>query len=387
MSEPEQFEIAIPDAEVDDVTDRLRRTRWAADFANDGWAYGVPDGYLRELVEYWTDAYDWRRHEAAMNAFEHWRAELDGIPIHYLRARGRGPAPLPVILTHGWPWTFWDYAKVVAPLADPAAHGGDPADAFDVIVPSLPGYAFSTPMTTPGVGYVRTAQLWHRLMRDVLGFERYGVGGGDWGAFVSAQLAHEAPDGLVGCYLTFPALLGVDLLALRPDDYAPDEAGWLEQTTTALATSQSHMAVHIADPQTLAYAMTDSPVGQAAWMLERRRAWSDCAGDVETRFTKDDLITSFLLYWWTRSFPSAVRFYAESFRGPWTPAHDRTPTLQAPTGIAVYPKELLLVPRRVAEQHANLVHWTVMPSGGHFSPAEEPDRYVADIRAFFRPLR
>jgi pimeloyl-ACP methyl ester carboxylesterase len=384
---PERFKIDVPQVDVDDLDRRLRATRLADDFANDDWSYGVPARYLRELVDYWLDGFDWRAQEAAMNEVDHWRVEIDGILLHYVHVPGNGPDPLPLVLTHGWPWTFWDYRKVLAALADPGSHGGDPDDAFDVVVPSLPGYMFSTPMTTPGVGFVRTADLWRRLMVDVLGHQRYGAGGGDWGAFVTAQLAHEAPDGLVGAYLSFPALLGANLAGLGPNDYGPDEAGWFEQTMVGLLSSQSHMAVHIADPQTLAYAMTDSPVGQAAWMLERRRAWSDCAGDVERRFSKDELITSFALYWLTRSFPTAVRYYAESFRAPWTPVHDRQPTLQAPTGIAVFPKEIVLAPRSLAEQHANLVHWTVMPRGGHFAPAEEPELYVEDIRAFFRPLR
>jgi len=385
---PERFDVSIPQADLDDLARRLASTRWAPDYANDDWSFGVPAPYLRELVDHWLSGYDWRRHEAAMNTYDHWRVTLDGVPIHYVHIPGKGPDPLPLILTHGWPWTFWDYEKVMRPLADPAAFGGDPADAFDLVVPSLPGYVFSTPMTVRGVGFSRTGSLWHRLMREVLGYERYGAGGGDWGAFVTAQIAHENPAGFVGAYLSFPALLGSDLTAaLSADLYTEDEAGWLERSLGKLAASQSHMAVHVADPQSLAYGITDSPAGMAAWMLERRRAWADCDGDVERRFTKDELITSFALYWLTGSFASAIRYYAESFRTPWAPTHDRQPVLQAPTGIAVFPGEILLVPRAFAERYANLVHWSVMPAGGHFAPAEEPDLYVEDIRAFFRALR
>jgi pimeloyl-ACP methyl ester carboxylesterase len=384
---PERFEIAIPEAELDDLTDRLRRTRFAPDVANPDWSFGVPSNYLRTLVAHWVDAYDWRAQEAAMNTYAHWRVTIDGVPVHYVRVPGKGPDPLPVVLTHGWPWTFWDYRHVLGPLADPAAFGGDPADAFDVIVPSLPGYTFSTPLTTPGIGFVETAGLWHSLMSDVLGYDRYGAGGGDWGAYVTAHLAHTQPAGFVGAYLSFPALLSVDLSTIGPAAYAADEAGWYEQSMMGIASGGAHMAVHIADPQTLAHGLNDSPAGLAAWMVERRRAWSDCGGDVETRFSKDELITSFALYWLTGSFASAIRMYPSSFRSPWTPLHDRQPALQAPTGIAVFPKELVLVPRTVAEQHANLVHWTVMSRGGHFAPAEEPELYTDDIRAFFRSLR
>jgi pimeloyl-ACP methyl ester carboxylesterase len=388
-AEPRAFNVDIPQHDLDDLRDRLRRTRWPADFGNDDWRFGTPERYLRELVGHWADRFDWRAQEAAMNGFEHWRVAIDGVPIHYVLEQGQGPAPLPVILTHGWPWTFWDYRHVIRPLADPTSHGGDAADAFTVIVPSLPGYVFSTPFATPDVGFTQTADLWHRLMTEVLGFDAYGAGGGDWGAFVTAHLAHVAPPELVGAYLTFPALLDFDFTALTPDAYSDEEraAGWFEQSMVGSASGHAHMAVHIGDPQSLAYGLTDSPTGLAGWMVKRRRAWSDCGGDVESRFSKDDLLTSFSLYWLTNSFGSAIRMYSSSFRAPWTPVHDRTPALQAPVGIGVFPKELALLPRRAAEQHANLVHWTVMPRGGHFAAAEEPELFVEDLRAFFRPLR
>jgi pimeloyl-ACP methyl ester carboxylesterase len=383
----ERFRIHIDEQDLAAMRDRLRTTRWAPDFGNDTWDYGVPADYLHELVDHWLNHYDWRGVEAEMNAYDHWRVAIDGVPIHYLRTPGVGPRPFPLILTHGWPWTFWDYRDVIGPLTDPAAHGGDPADAFELIVPSLPGFVFSTPHTTTGVGYPRVAHLWDELMTEALGYQRYGAGGGDWGAFVSAHLAHVNPPGVAGVHLTFPALMGFDYASLTPQDYGPDEAGWHDQTLYGGASGYSHMAVHITDPQTLAYSMTDSPVGLAAWMLERRRAWSDCGGDVERRFSKDQLLTSFSLYWLTGSFASAIRLYAESFRLPWQPEHDRQPTMQAPTGIAQFPKELGMVPRHICERYANLTHYTVMPRGGHFAPAEEPGLVVEDLRTFFRALR
>jgi len=231
--EPSPFSVEVPEAELHELRRRLGSTRWADDFANDGWVFGVPTPYLQELVEYWIESYDWRSHEAAMNEQHHWRVTIDGIPVHYMHVPGHGPDPFPLVLTHGWPWTFWDYRKVLTLLTDPGASGGDPADAFELVVPSLPGYGFSTPLSRPGIGFTRTADLWHTLMHHVLGYERYGAGGGDWGAFVSAQLAHLDPDGFVGAYLTFPALLGADLAGLGPQDYGPAEAGWFEQTATA----------------------------------------------------------------------------------------------------------------------------------------------------------
>jgi pimeloyl-ACP methyl ester carboxylesterase len=382
------FEILIAQAALDDLSDRLRRTRFADDFGNDDWSFGVPRGYLRTLVEYWLSPFDWRAQEAAMNQFGHYRVDVDGVPIHFVRERGHGPSPMPLILTHGWPWTFWDYGQVIGPLSDPAAFGGDPRDSFDVIIPSLPGTAFSSPLRTKGVGVVATADLWLRLMRDVLGYDRFAAGGGDSGAFVSARLGHAHPAHLIGIHLNFPATVTMAALgSILPDDYTPEEQQWLTDTRLGSRGTTAHMAVHVEDPQTLAWAMNDSPAGLAAWMVERRRNWSDCHGDVDRRFSKDQLLTAVSLYWLTGTFHTSVRFYAESFRGPWPLVHDRQPPLEVPTAVAVFPAELLRVPRRFMERQANLARWTVMPRGGHFAPAEEPELMVEDIRAFFRDLR
>jgi pimeloyl-ACP methyl ester carboxylesterase len=384
----EPFEIAVPQSALEDLADRLARTRFADDFANDDWRFGVPGGYLRTLVEHWRDRFDWRAQEAAMNRFAHHRVELDGVPVHFIHERGRGPDPMPLILTHGWPWTFWDYERLIGPLSDPASHGGDPADAFDVVVPSLPGTAFSSPLRTPGIGVTATADLWVRLMRDALGYDRFAAGGGDSGAFVTVRLGHAHAGHLIGLHLNFPAAVSMAALTtIRPEDYSPEEMPWLEELGAQDRGTAAHMAVHIEDPQTLAWAMNDSPAGLAAWIVERRRNWSDCAGDVERRFTRDQLLTTVALYWLTQTFHTSVRFYAESFRAPWPLVHDREPPVEVPTAVAVFPRELLRVPRRFMQRQVNLARWTVMPRGGHFAPAEEPDLMIEDIRAFFRGLR
>jgi len=381
----EPFRIHISDERLARLDERLRTAEWPDEPPRgDAWQYGVSGPYLRELIAYWRDRYDWRAQERAMNRWPHVRGEIDGVTVHALHERGSGPAPLPLVLTHGWPWTFWDFAKVIEPLAHPERFGGDPSDAFDVVVPSLPGSVFSSPCPA-GVGFRRTAALWVKLMGK-LGYARFGAHGGDSGAYVGAQLAHEFPDRLIGTHLTFPALLGADLALVTRSDFAPDEVDFFD-LQRASAQNLTHFLTHTFEPQTLAFAMQDSPTGLAAWMLQRRRAWSDCDGDVERRFTKDELITSFALYWLTGSFAGSVRFYADSFRTPWTPCHDRRPTLQAPTGIAVFPYELVHVPRALAQREAKLVHWTRMDRGGHFAAAEEPQRVVDDLRAFFRPLR
>ncbi len=382
------FTIAIPEATLTDLRERLTRVRWPNDFANDNWAYGANAAYLKELVAYWRDGYDWRAQEKAMNAFTHYKTTIDDVPIHFIHEPGKGPNPMPLILTHGWPWTFWDFHKVIRPLTDPAAFGGDPADAFDVVVPSLPGFGFSTPLTKPGVNYWRTADLWVKLMQEVLGYKKFAAQGGDWGALVTSQLGHKYAQHLIGVHVNLAVPL--EFFAGRTiteSDYGPDEKQFYQRTQEARPTITSHLAVQTADPQTLAYGMHDSPVSLAAWIVERRRNWSDCGGNVERKFSKDDLLTTLMIYWVTESFVTSVRYYYEAAHNLWQPSHDRTPIVEAPTGIAIFPRELLIPPRRWAEQYYNLKRWTVMTAGGHFAPMEEPEQLVQDVRAFFRTLR
>jgi len=384
---PATFRIDIPEADLTDLRDRLERFRAAPDFGNDDWRYGMNGEYLRQLIDYWIDGFDWRREEAAMNAFEHFKVEIDGVPIHYLKKSGIGPNPTPLVLTHGWPWTFWDYRYVIEPLADPAAHGGDPADAFDVIVPSLPGFAFSSPLRKTGINWIRTADLWSKLMTEILGYERYAAAGGDWGAFVTGQLGHKYASQLYGIHEAFPAIPGLDYYGITERDYAPEEADLYARRAVSEPLTMSHMAVHSSDPQTLAFALEDSPAGLAAWIIERRRNWSDCGGDVESAFTRDHLLTTVSLFWLTRTIGTSMRFYWETARESWTPSHDRHPTIEAPTAFAVLPQDVFPLPRRIVEEHVNLQQWSRLARGGHFGAAEAPDLIVDDIRMFFRERR
>jgi len=390
---PERFTIAIPQPALDDLRVRLERFRAAPDFGNEDWRYGMEGCALRSLVDSWLDEYDWRAAEAEMNRYEHWRVSIDGVPIHYMIKRGvpSGAAavskPMPLIVTHGWPWTFWDHRYVVDALADPGGHGGDPADAFDVIVPSLPGYVFSSPLTTTGIGWARTADLWATLMKDVLGYPRFAAAGGDWGAFVTAQLGHKYASLVHGVYESFPAIPGLDYLSVKEGDYAAGERALFARRVEAEPTAASHMAVHSMDPQTLAIALNDSPAGLLAWIVERRRAWSDCGGDVERAFTREHLLTTVSLFWLTQTIGSSLRFYWETARQDWKPSHPRKPTIEAPTAMAVLPQDVFPLPRQIVEQHANLQHWRVYEKGGHFGPAESPGEYVEDVRGFFRRFR
>ncbi len=366
-------------------------------------------GYLKDLVDYWLTEYDWRVHEAAMNAFPNYRVSIDGFPIHFIHQPGVGPEPMPLIVSHGWPWSFWDLRHVIGPLSDPAAHGGDPADAFEVVVPSLPGHGFSVPLSKPGMNYWRTADLWQQLMHDVLGFGRYGAQGGDWGALATAQLGHKYPEFLYGAHITMALPLsvfegfagaggapddGAELEHVPLDFPGPDEyreadmhrLRWMQESNV-MATAASHVSVHSNDPETLAHALHDSPAGLAAWLVQRRRHWSDCDGDVERRFSKDELITLTMLYWVTEAAVTTFRYYWEGAHDRWRPERDSLPVVQAPTGLALFPKEPFQPPDSWIKSYYNLHRFTEMTAGGHFGPAEEPEQWVEDVRAFFRPLR
>jgi len=383
--EPVPFTIDIPQAELDDLRHRLSNIRWPHDVGNPDAAYGAPREFVEDLVTHWRDVYDWRAVESQMNAHEQLRVEIDGVPIHFMRIRGKGPDPIPIVLTHGWPWTFWDLRLVAERLADPAAHGLDPSVSFDVIVPSMPGYGFSVPLTATGVDVARIADLWVALMTDVLGYERFGAQGGDWGAFVTAQLGHAHADRLLGVYITFPMVPGrVGRDAPRPEDYADDERWMLDREKAMRSKVEAHVAVHRRDPQTFAYGMADSPVGLGAWLWWRRQMW--CDGDALNVFGRDDLCTLASLYWFNTSAASSFRLYYEQFGGPPKLAHDRVPVIEAPTGYGIFPKELLFIPRKLAESHTNLHRWSVFEHGGHFAPRERPDDVTAELRAFFADL-
>jgi pimeloyl-ACP methyl ester carboxylesterase len=383
--EPERFDVEVDEATLADLGERLRRARIAPDFANEDWRYGVEGGYLAELVAHWRDSYDWRATEREINSFANYRVELDGIPIHFIHERGKGPDPTPLLMTHGWPWTFWDYHKVIRPLTDPAAFGGDPADAFDVVIPSLPGYGFSTPLTVPGVQFTRTTDLWVELMREVLGYDRFAAYGGDWGSLVTADMGHRYAEHLIGLQLGLCFPLDFDLPG--EDAYPPEEHDRFEQTEAKMATCVSHMSVQSSDPQTLAYALQDSPVGLLAWILERRRNWSGCEGEVERCFSKDDLITTAMIYWVTESIGTSMRYYWETARNPWQPSHDRTPVVEAKTGILLWPQEVALMPTAHMRRYYNVERLTEMAAGGHFHPMEQPEALVDEVRAFHRQLR
>ncbi len=382
----EKFTVQVSDETLEDLQYRLRHTRWTDDLANEAWTYGANTAYIRSLVEYWHSDYDWRSREALINALPHFRTEIAGNPIHFLHLRGKGPQPMPLMLNHGWPWSFWDFHKVLGPLTDPGAHGGDPADAFDVVVPSLPGYTFSTPLRQTGVNFWNTADLWVELMAQ-LGYQRFASQGGDWGSFISAQLGHKYPDKLIGVHLHTPAPLHfMSGRGYPKEDFSEDESAQVAKMREFAMEETGYMMLQKTKPQTPAIGMNDSPAGLLAWIVEKRRRWSDCGGDVERRFSKDELIDTAMLYWITQSFGSAARYYYEGAHDLWRPEHEAMPCVAAPTAIAVLPGEITYPPRKFAERYYNLQRWTEFAEGGHFAAMEVPDLLVDDLRNFFRAL-
>lgn len=333
-------------------------------------------------MAYWQTQFDWRAQEAKLHQFAQFRADIDGFSIHFIHERGRGPNPLPIVLTHGWPGSFFELFKIIPLLTDPASHGGAPSDSFDVIVPSLPGFGFSDRPKVRGVTTAKTAELWARLMTDALGHYRFAAAGGDIGAGVTQRLALAHPDLLVGIHLTY---LGTAAAPPAPSDLSEAEQRYLQSLEQWSRQEGAYSSLHSTKPQTLAYGLNDSPVGLAAWITEKFRAWSDCDGEVERRFSKDELLTNIMLYWVTEMIPSSVRIYYEN-------AHALSKLqpgqhIEVPAGIALFPKEISLPPREWAERTLRVQRWTQMPRGGHFAALEEPALLVEDLRAFFRPLR
>ena len=379
---PRPFTVRVPDEVLADLRTRLERVRWPDEIAGEGWRYGTSLAYMKELVAYWRDGYDWRAQEARLNELPQFTVPMGDLDLHFIRATGVGPNPLPLLVSHGWPGSVWEFHTLIPLLTDPGRHGGDPADAFTVVAPSLPGYGYSFRPTQPRFGVPEIAELLARLMTDVLGYRRFAAHGGDWGAFVTARLGLASPDHLAGIHVT---LLGLRRDLPPPAHPTEEERAYLEELRHWEREETGYGWIQGTRPQTLAYGLTDSPVGLAAWIVEKFRAWSDCGGDVERRFTKDVLLTNVMLYWVTGAINSSFwPYYARRHAGWPIPDGAR---IEVPTAYASFPREILHPPRAWAERVFNIRRWTVMPAGGHFAALEEPEALAADLRAFFRDLR
>ncbi|MEV6719800.1 epoxide hydrolase family protein [Streptomyces xanthochromogenes] len=379
---PEPFIPQTAPAALDDLRTRLRATRWPDAPQDAGWALGTDLDYLRELVAYWADGFDWSAQEAALARLPRFRVPLGGLGIHFVHARAVAPAGpvLPLVLSHGWPDSFWRYSKVVPLLTDPAAHGGDPADAFDVVVPDMPGYGYSDAPVGAPLDSIAVAGLWAELM-GVLGYERFGASGGDVGSHVSRYLALDHPDRVVAVHRTDA---GVPVFLGDRADLAPPERDWLDSVAAWGASEGAYAAMHRTKPQTAAFGLTDSPAGLAAWIVEKLRSWSGCGGDIERTFTKDEILTNITLYWLTGTIGSSMRMY--NANAAIEPAQ-LTRRVEVPSGFSIFQGDVVRPPRAWLERTANVTYATEPERGGHFAPFEEPELYAEELRAFFRPYR
>jgi pimeloyl-ACP methyl ester carboxylesterase len=373
------FQVNVPQSTLDDLRDRLSRTRWPDEVGGAGWDYGANVGYLRELTDYWREGFDWRAQEEALNRFAGYRAQIDGFGIHYLYERGRGDHPLTLVLLHGWPSSFVQMLKIIPLLTDPGAHGGDPADAFDVIVPDLPGYGFSDRPTEKGMNAVRTAELFVGLLAE-LGVERYGVRASDLGAAVAPQMAMQQPDAVVGLHMS-GSNPSADY-SNPPDDLSDAERQMVTDARAFIDNEFAYAKLHMTKPQTPAFGLNDSPAGLAAWLVEKFRAWSDNDGNVEQSFSKDELLTHLTVYWATETIGSSMRMYYENLHAPMAWGQ-----VKAPTAMAMLPADMFRTPREWVERYGAVDRWTELPRGGHFGEQEVPELMAADLREFFRPLR
>jgi pimeloyl-ACP methyl ester carboxylesterase len=371
------FRLAVPEAELVDLRDRLQRTRWPDAETVEDWSQGIPLAYVQELCQYWADGYDWRATEDRLNSFPQFRTEIDGLGIHFLHVRSPHEGALPLVLTHGWPGSIIEFLDAIGPLVDPVAHGGNAADAFHVVCPSLPGYGFSEKPTTTGWGADRIASAWAELMRR-LGYDRYVAQGGDWGAMVTSSLGLLDADHVIGIHLNMP-------VAGPPADGPPPT----DDELTALAGYEDHRKwgtgyskQQSTRPQTLGYGLADSPAGQCAWIVEKFWAWTDCDGHPENALTRDQLLDNVMLYWLPGASASSARLYWESFRNP------RLDAVHVPTGCSIFPKEILRLPRTWAEtRYMDLRYWHELDKGGHFAAFEQPSTFVDELRSFFSLLR
>jgi microsomal epoxide hydrolase len=375
------FHVSIPQETLQDLQRRLDATRWPDEPPGAGWQYGTSLDFIRELVAYWRESFDWRAQEAALNQYPHFVIEQADSRLHFIRQEGLGPKPMPLLLLHGWPGSVWEFHKLIPLLTDPARFGGDERDAFTVIAPSLPGYGFSFVPGQPRMGRVQMAERLVSLMVEDLGFARFAVQGGDIGSQVGSRIAAVHPDKVIGLHLNILSLRDMPLPA-QPSDA---ERAWADELHQWITEESGYQWIQGTKPQTLSVSLTDSPAGLAAWIVEKFRSWSDCDGDVLSVITRDELLTDVMLYWATGAINSSFWPYYMARHGDWTPAQG--PRIAVPTAYLAFPKEIYRPPRSMAERAFEIRRWTTADKGGHFAALEQPEVLAEDMRAFFRELR
>jgi epoxide hydrolase len=376
------FRIDVPDDVISDLRSRISQTRWPDRECVDDWSQGLPLAYAKDLAAYWAEGYDWRTREAALNRFDQFTTEIDGLAIHFIHQRSPHPDAFPLVITHGWPGSIVEFHKVIGPLTDPTAHGGRAEDAFHVVCPSLPGYGFSGKPSTTGWGVGKVAEAWDELMTR-LGYQRYGAQGGDWGAVITTQIGRNSGPGNGHC-----AAIHLNMPQGRPPKEGVENPTAEEKAALAAGAhyrqwESGYSKQQSTRPQTLGYGLVDSPVGQMAWIVEKFWAWTDSDGNPENVLSRDEMLDNVMMYWVTGSAASSARMYWESFRRFTTPPH----RVELPTGVASFPDPIGKPPRHWCEQNYNITRWTNMPRGGHFAAFEQPELFVDDVRAFFAAVR
>jgi pimeloyl-ACP methyl ester carboxylesterase len=382
QSGPKPYSLHVADRTLVDLHERLDRVRWPETPPAEPWSTGTSVAYMQELAEYWRNRFDWRAQEARLNRFQQFTVPLAGIDLHFIHEPGKGPNPLPLLLSHGWPGSVIEFMDILPMLTDPARFGGDPADAFTVVAPSLPGYTLSFTPGQPRFGIVEIAETFATLMSDVLGYRRFGAQGGDWGAFVTSRMGFQFADRLIGIH--------INLLAVRRDaalkNPTPEEQRFLNHLAHWLKEETGYQWIQGTRPTTLSFGLTDSPLGLAAWIAEKFYRWTDNDGTIESAVDRDAMLANIMLYWATGAIGSSFWPYYARMHEPWPIPEGGAITV--PTGYAEFPKEILSPPRSLAERtYVNIRRWTTMPKGGHFAAMEQPEALANEIRDFFRPLR
>ncbi|MDT7723505.1 MAG: epoxide hydrolase [Actinomycetota bacterium] len=379
MNDISPFRIDIPQKQLDDLHRRLDATRWPDELPGVGWSYGIPLGYVKDLAEYWRRSYDWRVHEARLNGFPQFTTTIDGQNVHFLHIRSPEENATPLVMTHGWPGSVAEFLDVVGPLTDPVAHGGSAEDAFHLVVPSIPGFGFSGPTAETGWGVQRIASAWAELMSR-LGYERYGAQGGDWGSGISRVLGGIAPEHVIGVHVN----MMLTYLRGEPDqELTEEDKRRLATGDHYLNELSGYLRIQSTRPQTLGFGLADSPVGQLAWIAEKFKEWTDSTDVPEDAVDRDQLLTNVMLYWLTNTATSSARLYYESGR-----TIGKAPKTAVPMGVAVFPKDLALPVRHLAEKSSpTIVHWSEFDRGGHFAAMEQPELLVGDVRKFFAQVR
>ncbi len=378
----EHFQIHMSGEILADLYKRLDQVRWPECSHAASWERGTDIEYLQHLISYWKNRFDWLAKEAELNRLSHFISNIDGISIHYVYERSNVPGALPVILTHGWPDSFVRYLKLIPYLTDPVKHGGDPEDVFDVIIPSLPGFGFSGLPKQGGLNNLHVAQLWAKLMTKELGYSKFVAAGGDIGSGVTRYLALKHPELLYGIHLTDIGIIKSILSTQDDKALSDEELQYIARAQKWIANEGAYMSLQSTKPHTLAYGLSDSPAGLAAWIIEKFQAWSDCKGDLRQRFSEDELLTNIMIYWVTNTINSSFSMYYENSHT--LPAMER---ITVPTGVALFPADILLPPYEWAKKNLNITRWTIMQRGGHFAAMEEPELLAEDIRAFCKPFR